>query len=360
MRKADFGPRFAAWFIDSLVAFPAYFLYIVPGILLFAFRDSLTKDQSFGRKATETRLVLAATGALPPAGHKFVRNLVALLLRVWTFGAYLLADLLVHLSRTDGRSLTDLMFGTMVISTRADRPFPPGPQQHAQGSDLRSRFAAGDLDAMTDAHLQAIQYMFVNGVYDPTTGPIVGDDGATRRVLGDFAAMPEPLIAMDGPTFYITWEGINHCRTAMWLERTVRGEDPSEAAAVVKMFPLKYSPALLRDPNAQKEQPDDSTDTPVLVDDGMAPPAPDDMTTSLPSAIARNATPIGMPPVPAPPSQPDADDDVRTVAVCPYCDGVFPQTVVIEAAGCVAPCAYCERDVLMPPLSSFVFHERYQ
>jgi uncharacterized RDD family membrane protein YckC len=114
--KASFGPRFGALLVDGLIALPGYLAYIIPGLLIFGFRDSFTNQQSIGRKVTETRLLLVTTGEEPSAGQKFARNLLALLLRSLTVGVYSLIELLVHLGRADGRCLTDLMFGTVVVS----------------------------------------------------------------------------------------------------------------------------------------------------------------------------------------------------------------------------------------------------
>ena len=114
--KASFGPRFGALLLDQLIAFPGYMLYIIPGLLIFGFRDSFTSRQSIGRKVTETRIVDVDTGDEPSAGRLFARNLFAVLVRGLTLGIYSLAELLVHLGRADGRCLTDLMFGTYVMS----------------------------------------------------------------------------------------------------------------------------------------------------------------------------------------------------------------------------------------------------
>jgi endonuclease YncB( thermonuclease family) len=117
--KAPTGSRIAALLLDSLIAFPGFLLYILPGIGLIAFKDSLTYRQSVGRRVTGIRLILVATGSEPTASQKFARNLTALLLRTFTFGAYSLAELVVHLARNDGRCVTDLMFGSTVISVDA-------------------------------------------------------------------------------------------------------------------------------------------------------------------------------------------------------------------------------------------------
>ena len=114
--KASFGPRFGALLLDQLIAFPGYMLYIIPGLVIFGFRDSFTSRQSIGRKVTETRIVDVDTGDEPTTGRLFARNLFAVLVRGLTLGIYTFAELLVHLGRADGRCLTDLLFGTYVMS----------------------------------------------------------------------------------------------------------------------------------------------------------------------------------------------------------------------------------------------------
>jgi len=113
--KAPFGPRFYALLIDQIIAFPGYMLYIIPGVLIFGFRDKLTSKQSIGRNVTQTRIVDVDTGEIPTAGKLFARNLFAVLVRgPLTLGIYTLCELLVHLGRPDGRCLTDLLFATYV------------------------------------------------------------------------------------------------------------------------------------------------------------------------------------------------------------------------------------------------------
>jgi len=114
--KAAFGPRFGALLLDQLIALPGYMLYIIPGLVIFGFRDSFTSRQSIGRKVTETRIVDVETGDVPTTGRLFARNLFAVLFRSLTLGIYTLSELLVHLGRPDGRCLTDLLFGTYVMS----------------------------------------------------------------------------------------------------------------------------------------------------------------------------------------------------------------------------------------------------
>lgn len=114
--KASFKLRFVAWLLDSVIAFPGYFFYIIPGLIVFGFRDSFTAKQSVGRNVTETKILDVETGVAPPKGRLFARNLFAVLIRSLTFGVYAVAELLVHLGRPDGRCLTDLLFGTVVVS----------------------------------------------------------------------------------------------------------------------------------------------------------------------------------------------------------------------------------------------------
>jgi hypothetical protein len=108
--------------IDQLISAPGYLLLIVPGVLLFSFRDSLRPNgASVGRNTVRQALVDIDTGKIPNTGKRFARNLVALLLRALTYGTYLIAEMVVSLSRKDGRCVTDLMFGTIVVEN-ADLP----------------------------------------------------------------------------------------------------------------------------------------------------------------------------------------------------------------------------------------------
>lgn len=133
--KAPFGPRFGALLLDSLIALPGYMLYIVPGLIIFGFRDSFTPKQSIGRKVTETQILDYATGVEPPVGQLFARNLLAVLLRSLTVGIYALAELLVHLGRPDGRCLTDLLFGTVVVSRELVQAAGKSPESPASNLD---------------------------------------------------------------------------------------------------------------------------------------------------------------------------------------------------------------------------------
>jgi len=113
---AHWGKRLGALMIDQLIAAPGYLLFIVPGVLLFSFRDSLRPNgASVGRNTVRQVLIDIDTGRIPSTGKRFSRNLVALLLRAITYGTYLIAEMVVSLSRKDGRCVTDLMFGTIVV-----------------------------------------------------------------------------------------------------------------------------------------------------------------------------------------------------------------------------------------------------
>lgn len=115
-RPAHWGKRFGALMIDQLISLPGYLLFIVPGVLLFSFRDSLRPNgASVGRNTVRQNLVDIDTGRIPSTGKRFARNLVALLLRALTYGTYAFAEMVVSLSRKDGRCVTDLMFGTIVV-----------------------------------------------------------------------------------------------------------------------------------------------------------------------------------------------------------------------------------------------------
>ena len=113
---AHWGKRLGALIIDQLIAFPGYLLFIIPGIVLFGFRDNLRPNSaSIGRNAMRQRILDIDSGKPPSTGKCFARNLVALLLRALTYGVYFLAEMIVSLSRKDGRCVTDLMFGTIVV-----------------------------------------------------------------------------------------------------------------------------------------------------------------------------------------------------------------------------------------------------
>jgi len=115
-RPAHWGRRLGALMIDQLVSAPGYLLFVVPGVLLFSFRDSLRPNgASVGRNTMRQALVDIDTGQAPSTGKRFSRNLMALLLRALTYGTYLIAEMVVSLSRKDGRCVTDLMFGTIVV-----------------------------------------------------------------------------------------------------------------------------------------------------------------------------------------------------------------------------------------------------
>lgn len=121
-RPTHWGKRLGALMIDQLISAPGYLLLIVPGVLLFSFRDSLRPNgASVGRNTVRQALVDIDTGKIPNTGKRFARNLVALLLRALTYGTYLIAEMVVSLSRKDGRCVTDLMFGTIVVEN-ADLP----------------------------------------------------------------------------------------------------------------------------------------------------------------------------------------------------------------------------------------------
>jgi uncharacterized RDD family membrane protein YckC len=115
-KPADWGKRLGSLMIDGLISMPGYLLLILPGILLFGFRDSLRPNgASVGRNVMKQMLVDIDSGQIPSTGKRFARNLVALLLRSLTYGIYLIAEMAVSLSRKDGRCVTDLMFGTIVV-----------------------------------------------------------------------------------------------------------------------------------------------------------------------------------------------------------------------------------------------------
>ncbi len=121
--RAHWGKRFVALWIDQCIAIPGYMLMIIPGILLFGFRDSLRgAHSSIGRLTVRQCMAEVTTGEIPTQGKRFARNLTALLLRSLTYGLYPLAELIVSLSRNDGRCVTDLMFGTMIIEDRSGSP----------------------------------------------------------------------------------------------------------------------------------------------------------------------------------------------------------------------------------------------
>ena len=116
---AHWGKRLGALTIDQLISFPGYLLLIVPGLLLFSFRDSLRSNgASVGRNVMRQQILDIDTGLIPTAGKRFACNLLALLLRALTYGIYVLAEMIVSLSRKDGRRVTDLMFGTIVVEDR--------------------------------------------------------------------------------------------------------------------------------------------------------------------------------------------------------------------------------------------------
>ncbi len=115
-KPAHWGKRLGGLMIDQLICLPGYLLFILPGILLFSFRDSLRPNgASVGRNVMRQAIIDIDTGQTPSTGKRFARNLVALLLRALTYGIYLIAEMVVSLSRKDGRSVTDLMFGTIVV-----------------------------------------------------------------------------------------------------------------------------------------------------------------------------------------------------------------------------------------------------
>lgn len=120
---AHWGKRLGALTIDQLISFPGYLLLIVPGLLLFSFRDSLRPNgASIGRNVMRQQILDIDTGLIPTAGKRFARNLLAVLLRALTYGIYVLAEMIVSLSRKDGRCVTDLMFGTIVVEDRDALP----------------------------------------------------------------------------------------------------------------------------------------------------------------------------------------------------------------------------------------------
>lgn len=123
---AHCGKRFIALLIDTLIALPGYGMMILPGILLFGFRDSLLgrKKSSIGRHAMDQVMIDLRTKAPPTNGKRFARNLTALLLRSFSFLVYILAELIVSLARSDGRCVTDLMFGVMIT----ELPKPGGTE----------------------------------------------------------------------------------------------------------------------------------------------------------------------------------------------------------------------------------------
>ncbi len=115
-KPAHWGKRLGSLMIDQLISTPGYLLLILPGILLFSFRDSLRPNgASVGRNVMKQTLVDIDSGQIPSTGKRFSRNLVALLLRALTYWTYLIAEMVVSLSRKDGRCVTDLMFGTIVV-----------------------------------------------------------------------------------------------------------------------------------------------------------------------------------------------------------------------------------------------------
>lgn len=117
-KPAHWGKRLGALTIDQLISMPGYLLFIVPGVLLFSFRDSLRPNgASVGRNTMRQAIIDVDTGRIPTKGKRFARNLVALLLRALTYGTYLIAEMVVSLSRKDGRCVTDLMFGTIAVES---------------------------------------------------------------------------------------------------------------------------------------------------------------------------------------------------------------------------------------------------
>jgi len=115
-QPAHWGRRFLARFIDNLISIPGYLLFIIPGILLFGFRDSLLKNgRSIGRSAMDQCLVDIDTNDIPSHRKRFARNFTSWLLCGVSYGIYAVAEMIVSLARKDGRCVTDLMFGTIVI-----------------------------------------------------------------------------------------------------------------------------------------------------------------------------------------------------------------------------------------------------
>ena len=123
-KPAHWGRRFCALILDQLIALPGYMVFLIPGILIFGFRDSLRSNgASIGRNVVCQRMIDNNTGEVASMGKKFGRNLIALLFRSFTFGGYALAELVVSLARHDGRCVTDLMFAVIIVE---DESAPTG------------------------------------------------------------------------------------------------------------------------------------------------------------------------------------------------------------------------------------------
>jgi hypothetical protein len=113
LKKADLGKRFIGALIDQAVL-PAVLggaTYGVLAVLYSVFRDCV-KGRSIGRLLSNLVLVDVKTGVAADSSKAISRDLVAMLTLLTVIGGVI--DILLVLSRSDGRRIADLLVGTQV------------------------------------------------------------------------------------------------------------------------------------------------------------------------------------------------------------------------------------------------------